>query len=58
MTPSGYRFLINYYNVIVLSYIKLNDYANAKKYLDLIEKEVPNFWYLSRLRPEVEKIKN
>ena len=57
MTPSGYRFLINYYNVIVLSYIKLNDYANAKKYLDLIEKEVPNFWYLSRLRPEVEKIK-
>jgi len=58
MTPSGHRFVINYYNVIVRSYIKLNDYANAKKYLDLIEKEVPNYWYLSRLRPDVEKIKN
>lgn len=58
MTPSGYRFVINYYNVIVLSYIKLNDYAKAKKYFDLIEKEVPNYWYLFNLRPRVEKIKN
>ena len=58
MTPSGYRLVIYYYNVILLSYVKLNDYVNAKKYLDLIEKEVPNFWYLSKLRPMVESIKN
>lgn len=58
MTPSGYRLVIYYYNIILLSYVKLNDYVNAKKYLDLIEKEVPNFWYLSKLRPMVESIKN
>lgn len=58
MTPSGYRLVMYYYNVILLSYVKLNDYVNAKKYLDLIEKEVPNFWYLPKLRPMVENIKN
>jgi len=58
MTPSGYRLVIYYYNVILLSYVKLNDYVNAKKYLGLIEKEVPNFWYLPKLRPMVESIKN
>ncbi len=58
MTPSGYRLVIYYYNIMLLSYVKLNDYANAKKYFDLIEKEVPNFWYLSKLRPLVESVKN
>jgi len=57
ITHFGWPVSIDYYSFIVTAYVELSDYSNAKYYLDLIEKEAPNYSDLSYLRSEVESIK-
>lgn len=55
--PQGWPFSMDCYSVIINCYQILNDYDNAKKYYDLIEKEAPGYWNLSNLKEMLDKMK-
>jgi len=49
-TPNNCKMSLEYYAFIANCFINANDYDNAKKYCDLIEKEDPNHWELRNLK--------
>ncbi|MDD3301681.1 MAG: hypothetical protein PHR57_02850 [Patescibacteria group bacterium] len=56
-TPFGYHRAINCYSEIISTYVKLNDYENAKIYLNLIKNEAPDYSELQSLEEEVEGVR-
>ena len=63
ITPDGYTFDVTCYSLIISCYIKLNDYNNAKKYLDFYEEKISavnaellKSSYVKNLKMQVENI--
>lgn len=51
LTPFGWLAIMHAYHTMIVCYVKMNDFENAKKYYDIIEKEAPNY-------PDLNTIKN
>lgn len=57
VTPFGWRLVMDCYNLLIFNYLAINDYANAKKYFNLIEAEAPNYDNIKQLKRKIKKIK-
>lgn len=56
-TPLGYKIKDEYLNSLTYCYIKMGDYENASKCVELIKKEAPNYRNLNNLIDRIEKQK-
>lgn len=56
-TPNNCKMSLEYYAFIANCYINANDYDNAKKYCDLIEKEDLNHWELRNIKSGLKYLK-
>ncbi len=54
ITPLGYKIKIEYLNSLTYCYIKLGDYDNANKCIDLIKNEAPEYRNLKNLLDNVK----
>jgi len=55
ITPYRCKLKFEYYALISINYMLLGDINNAKKYVELIEKEEPNFHSLKSLKNKISK---
>ncbi len=55
MTPLGH-IKLDYYEMIIQCYIEANDLDNAKKYLEKIKFEVPNYWNIKNIESEIKRL--
>lgn len=54
-SPFGsYKLVIDNYAFIVRAYLRLGDLDEAKKYLELVKKEAPDYYELKEIQSEVE----
>ncbi len=58
ITPFGYHGAIDCYSLIVSAYVELEDYKNARLYLDMIKEEAPDYWEIKSLEEELTGVKS
>jgi len=56
ISPYGWHLTMESYNIIILCYVSLKDYENAKKYYELIKVEAPKYHNLNGLEKIISYI--
>ncbi len=41
---------MDYYGLLIHCYVEINDTENAEKYYEMIKKEAPDYYFLSKLK--------
>lgn len=57
-SPLGYNLYIESYGSIVYAYFELGELDNAKKYINMIKSEAPDFWNLHNLEKLFNDVKS